>query len=50
MIITSECENCSHSIFNETNKSKIIIHCNIKDRDYIYGQRIPCNQMNKKQA
>lgn len=42
MILTSECEKCIHGIINENNKSKIIIHCNAKNRNYIYGQRIPC--------
>ena len=49
MILTSECENCIYSILNETNRAKIIIHCKIKDRDYIYGQRISCDKKRKKQ-
>lgn len=47
MILTSECENCIYSILNETNRAKIIIHCKIKDRDYIYGQRISCDKKKK---
>lgn len=46
MILTSECEQCIHCILNEHNKAKIIIHCKLKDCEYIYGQRILCS--NKK--
>lgn len=42
MILTSECEKCSHSILDETNKAKIMIYCKQKDKWYIYGQCIPC--------
>ncbi len=45
MILTSECEKCSHCSLDESNKAKIIIHCNLKDHDYIYGQRISCSKM-----
>lgn len=42
MIITSECEKCIHSIIDETNKAKIKIYCDIKDKTYYFGQCIPC--------
>lgn len=42
MIITSECEKCIHSIMDETNKAKIKIYCDIKDKTYYFGQCIPC--------
>lgn len=42
VIITSECEECIYSNIDESNKSKIIIHCNKKRKDYIWGQCIPC--------
>ena len=45
MILTSECEKCSHCSLDESNKAKIIIHCNLKDHDYIYGQRIKNTKM-----
>lgn len=43
-ILTSECESCIHGVLNERNRSKIIVHCNLKNRDYIYGQRVPCDR------
>lgn len=42
MINTSECESCLHSEVNESNKAKIMVYCRIKDKWYIYGQCIPC--------
>lgn len=42
MIITSECEKCIHSSIVDNNKSKIKIHCGIKNKTYYYGQCIPC--------
>ncbi len=43
MIITSECEQCIHSTINETDKAKIEVYCNIKDKTYYWGQCIPCD-------
>lgn len=43
MINTSECEFCTHSLLNEENKAKIMVYCRVKDKNYIYGQCIPCD-------
>ena len=43
MICTTECEKCIHSDIS-TEKMSVRFHCNAKDKDYIYGQYIPCNQ------
>ncbi len=42
MIITSECEKCIHSSLDESNKAKLKIYCQIKDKTYYWGQCIPC--------
>lgn len=42
MIITSECENCTYSIINDMDRSKVKVYCKIKDKTYYYGQCIPC--------
>lgn len=47
MTLTSECEECIHCILDESSKAKIIIHYKLKDRDYIFGQRIPCSNKTK---
>lgn len=43
MIITSECEQCTHSILDESDKAKLKIYCQIKDKIYYWGQCIPCD-------
>lgn len=42
MIITSECEYCIHSTIIKSEKSKVKVHCGIKDRTYYWGQCIQC--------
>jgi len=48
LILTSECEKCAHSTINETDKSKITIYCDVKDRTYVWGQYIACEYKEKK--
>lgn len=48
MIITSECEECMYGSIDETNKAKIIVHCSCKEKDYIFGQCIPCENFMKR--
>lgn len=47
MINTSECEKCSFGTIDDTNKGRIIVHCNSKNKDYVYGACIPCEEGNK---
>lgn len=42
MINTSECEECIHGTLDESDKTKIIIECGIKNKKYLYGQYVPC--------
>lgn len=42
MIITSECEQCIHSVIDETDKAKVTVYCKVKDKIYYWGQCIPC--------
>ena len=46
MIITTECLKCRHSTNCENNNQKI--HCSIKNKDYFFGQRIPCEDIKYK--
>ena len=48
MINTEECEQCLHSTLDETNKAKIMVYCKQKDKWYIYGQCIPCEDKIKR--
>ena len=43
MILTSECEQCIHSIINEENKARVKVYCGVKDKTYYWGQCIPCD-------
>lgn len=48
MIITSQCETCTHGTLDETNKARIKVYCEVKDKTYCYGQCIPCDHYNRK--
>lgn len=50
VIITSECERCIYGDLDETNKAKIIIHCDYKDKNYIYGACIPCDDFKRRKG
>lgn len=41
MICTSECAECIHSDL-DINKITPKFHCDAKNKDYIYGQYVPC--------
>ena len=42
-IIGEYCENCRYSTTIEESKSKIIVHCAARNKDYLWGQCVPCN-------
>lgn len=44
MKTTSECEKCKYCKIDDTNKAKLIILCQLKNKKYIYGQVIPCDE------
>lgn len=48
VIITNECEKCIHSTIDESNKSKLRIYCNVKDKTYYWGQCISCDYKESK--
>lgn len=43
-IMGKYCEDCMHATINEESKSRITVHCGAKDKDYIWGQCVPCDQ------
>lgn len=50
-INTSKCnKECIYGNIDDTNKSKVIVHCNFKNKNYLYGQRIPCDNKTKKRC
>lgn len=48
MILTSECEKCIYGIVDESNKARIKVRCTNKEKEYYYGQCIPCDNMRKR--
>ncbi len=48
VITTSKCESCVHGEIIEKSKSYITVHCKIRNKDYQYGQRIPCDDRKAK--
>ena len=48
MICTSECVKCTHCELNDSNKANIRIHCKLKEKEYCYGQKIPCENYTKR--
>ena len=42
IIAGKDCENCAKSVLDETNKAKIMVYCTVRDKWYIYGMSIPC--------
>lgn len=48
MIITSECEHCKYGVIDDSNKAKIVVYCNYKEKEYLYGQCIPCDYYEEK--
>ena len=47
LIKTSECRKCTHSHIDDTNKAKVIIHCDVSGKEYIYGQYVECGLKKK---
>lgn len=48
MILTSECETCEYGSIDESNKARIKVRCNARNKEYYYGQCIPCDDKKKR--
>ena len=49
MICTSECVKCIHCVLNDTDRANIRVYCMLKEKEYHYGQKIPCENYTKKE-
>ena len=47
IIAGKECENCRHGNIIEHSKGLIKVYCSVKDKEYYYGQCIPCENKSK---
>lgn len=50
MILTSECEKCDYGIIDDSNKARIKVKCLQKNKEYYYGQCIPCDNKKKRKS
>lgn len=48
MILTSECEGCIYGTIDDSDKAKVKVKCEQKDKEYYYGQCIPCEHKKKR--
>lgn len=47
IICGKDCAGCKFVSINDKDKSRIIVHCAVKGRDYYYGQAIQCDDVKK---
>lgn len=43
VIITSQCEFCKYGSLDETDKARVKVMCDYKNKTYYYGACIPCD-------
>lgn len=48
MINTNECERCKYGVIDDSNRAKVLVICQAKNKQYYYGQCIPCEYMEKR--
>ena len=48
VIITSQCEHCRYGSIDDSNKARIKVYCSFKEKEYYYGQCIPCDYYEKR--
>lgn len=48
IIITSQCESCKYGTIDDSNKARIKVICNYKNKTYYYGACIPCDYYEKR--
>lgn len=48
IIITSKCETCMYGTVDDTDKRKVTVYCSDKNKTFIFGQCINCENFSKK--
>ncbi len=48
MILTSECEGCEYGTVDDSNKARIKVRCGFRNKEYHYGQCVPCDSKKKR--
>lgn len=49
IIAGKECEKCIYATIDETDKSRIRVYCDARDRQYYWGQNVPCDDIRLKE-
>lgn len=47
VILTSQCEQCRYGNVDDSDKAKVKVYCNYKDKTYYYGQCVSCDNFTK---
>ena len=47
IICGKDCNDCVYASFDD-DKAKLKVHCSARNKDYYYGQSIPCEDKEKK--
>ena len=42
-----DCANCKYGDIDESNKARVKVHCDLRDKTYYFGQCIPCDSKEK---
>lgn len=48
MILTSECEYCKFGVIKDKDKARVKVLCKYKEKEYYYGQCVPCENKIRK--
>lgn len=48
-VTTDKCDKCKFGEIDYSDKSRIIVYCKARDKKYFYGQRVPCEDYEKKE-
>ena len=46
---TDECVNCKYAIINEENKARVTVECSRREKTYLWGQYVPCEDYIEKE-
>lgn len=50
IIVGKDCDDCRYCVYiNEESRKNIKVYCTIKEKEYRYGQCIPCELKTKKE-
>lgn len=48
IVAGEDCEKCFYGTIDNSNKSKIVVNCSYKNKKYIWGQYVPCDDKKNK--